>query len=185
MTRPVTLAGIAAVSLLSAAIAVAKTPFGGDDTGFVPPDTATAKCENGVAKLSSKLVGAFFKCHIKMASASLKLMAPQDDEGCETTARAKYDAATAKLTGCPSCLNPGMIADSGTSQIEGLANGALYCAGTTPYGGDDMGNIPPDAASAKCENTAVKLVTKLVGALVKCHIAQATASLKAGIGDLG
>jgi hypothetical protein len=166
--------------LLTGGIAMAGTPLGGDDTGFIAPDKTTLKCEDGVNKAASKLAGAVFKCQQKQADASLKLGSSQDDDACEATAEGKYNATVAKLTGCPSCLNTGAIRDSTVSQINGLANGALYCAGTVPFGGDDNGNIPPDKTSAKCEDTAVKAVSKLSGAIAKCHGKQADTSFKLG-----
>jgi len=169
--------------LLTGSFALAGTPLGGDDTGFIAPDKNTLKCEDGVGKAASKLAGAVFKCQIKQADSSLKLGSSQDDDACETTASGKYDATVAKLTNCPPCLNPSAISairDNTISQIDGLANGALYCAGSTPFGGDDMGNIPPDKTTAKCEDTAVKAVSKLTAAIAKCHAKQADTSFKLG-----
>jgi len=168
--------------LLTGGMAMAATPLGGDDTGFIAPDKATLKCEDGVGKAASKLAGAIFKCQTAQADASLKAGGvSQDDEACETAATGKYNAAVAKLTGCPSCLDTGMIRDTTVSQIDGLANAALYCdppTGGTPFGGDDLGNIPTDKTSAKCEDTAVKAVAKLSGAIAKCHAKQADTSFK-------
>jgi hypothetical protein len=166
--------------LLTGSFALAGTPLGGDDGGFIAPDKTTLKCEDGVGKAASKLAGAVFKCQIKQADSSLKLGSSQDDDACEATAIGKYNATVGKLTGCPPCLNPGAIRDNTVSQINGLANGALYCAGSTPFGGDDMGNIPPDKTTAKCEDTAVKAVSKLTGAIAKCHAKQADTSFKLG-----
>jgi hypothetical protein len=166
--------------LLIGSFALAATPLGGDDGGFIAPDKTTLKCEDGVGKAASKLAGAVFKCQIAQADGSLKLGSPQDDDACETTAVGKYTAAVGKLTACPSCLDPSAIAGTTVSQINGLANGALYCAAGTPFGGDDSGNIPPDKTTAKCEDTAVKAVSKLSGAIAKCHAKQADTSFKLG-----
>jgi len=169
--------------LLTGGIAMAGTPLGGDDTGFIAPDKTTLKCEDGVGKAASKLAGAVFKCQQKQADTSLKLGSSQDDDACEATAEGKYNATVMKLTGCPPCLDTGGIRDNTVSQINGLANGALYCdppTGGTPFGGDDSGNIPPSKTSAKCEDTAVKAVAKLTGAIAKCHAKQADTSLKLG-----
>ena len=38
--------------------------FGGDDSGNVPPDPTTRKCEDGVAKAISKYIARVIKCHI-------------------------------------------------------------------------------------------------------------------------
>src|SRR5581483_6458135 len=52
--------------------ACAGTAFGDDDTGNIPADPATGKCEDGVAKAISKYIGALITCHIKAADAGLK-----------------------------------------------------------------------------------------------------------------
>jgi hypothetical protein len=167
--------------LLTGGITMAGTPLGGDDTGFIAPDSATLKCEDGVGKAASKLAGAVFKCQIAQADGSLKAGGvSQDDDACETAAKTAYGATVGKLTNCPTCLNPSTTGDNTISQIDGLANGALYCDGTTPFGGDDNGNIPPSTTSAKCEDTAVKAVAKLTGAIAKCHAKQADTSFKTG-----
>jgi hypothetical protein len=45
------------------------TPFGGDDTGFLPPPKSTsAKCEAGAAKAEGKLIACIQKCHASRAS---------------------------------------------------------------------------------------------------------------------
>ena len=77
----------------------AGTPFGGDDTGFVPPDKETLKCESSVTKNAAKFTLAVSICHDKAADAGVKGKT-FDEEACETAARGKYDAANAKLT-CP------------------------------------------------------------------------------------
>src|SRR5262245_14651747 len=112
--------------LLTGSFALAGTPLGGDDGGFIAPDKTTLKCEDGVGKAASKLAGAVFKCQIKQADSSLKLGSSQDDDACEGIAVGKYNAAVLKLTGCPPCLDTGMIRDTTVNQINGLANGALY-----------------------------------------------------------
>ena len=50
----------------------AGTPFGGDDTGFVPPDKETLKCESSVTKNAAKLTLAVSICDIKAADAGVK-----------------------------------------------------------------------------------------------------------------
>jgi len=37
-------------------VALAQTPWGGDDDGFIPPDKASASCENALAKAPAKAV---------------------------------------------------------------------------------------------------------------------------------
>src|SRR3989442_1390777 len=69
------------VCSLAPVAAGAKTPFGGDDTGFIPPDTATFKCESKVGANVAKLLGCEGKCHAKRAKGSLADDTAED--GCE------------------------------------------------------------------------------------------------------
>ena len=114
-----------------------------DDSGFVPPDANTGKCEDLVAGHLKALFACITKCHIKQADAALKGEA-FDEEACEQgtgkplSCRAKYDKATSKLLKtdiCPACLNTeaaqGHLADVATTFVEDN-NGQIYCAGTTP-----------------------------------------------------
>src|SRR5689334_1597907 len=103
-----TLAGLAI--LLSARVAVAGTPFGGDDTGFVPPDKATLSCENSVAKAISKYSACVIKCHISRASG--KLADDTAEDACETANAGKgcgdkYGATISKIAAkCPGSCAP-------------------------------------------------------------------------------
>src|SRR4029077_3039590 len=69
-----------------------------DDAGFIPPDAATGKCEDAVARALAKYVKAVVKCHIKSADSGVR-GAPLDDELCESNpstgkgAKEKFDAA--------------------------------------------------------------------------------------------
>ncbi len=100
----------------------------GDDGGWVPADKTTAKCEDGATKALAKLVGAVVKCHTKLADAKVKAQ-PFDEEGCETAAVGKFDAARLKLTGCPACLAP-LLPGLGVATAGGLdgQNAQIYCA---------------------------------------------------------
>lgn len=154
---------------LAGTSARAGTPIGGDDTGFVPADKATLKCESSVLKNAAKLTLAVSICHMKMADAGVKQKS-FDEEACETAARGKYDAANAKLT-CPACVDSAAIGNSVESQLDGAANAVLYCDTTsgTPFGGDDLGDVPADKKSEKCQNLTAKQLALLVGAVSKCH----------------
>src|SRR6266849_4226226 len=56
------------VALLVAGVVIAATPFGGDDSGFIPPDKNSAKCELSVAKNVRKTSACILGCHKKRAS---------------------------------------------------------------------------------------------------------------------
>ena len=121
------------------------TALGADDTGVVPPDANTEKCEKLVARHLRTLSGCMTKCQIKQANAARKGKV-FDEEACEqgtakrpVSCRAAYDKATGKLLGrtpaiCPPCLDA-----TAQSHLAGLVvnfietnNGLIYCAGTTP-----------------------------------------------------
>jgi len=167
---------------LGAAIGVgaarAGTPFGGDDTGFVPPDKATLKCESSVTKNAAKFTLAVSICHDKAADAGVKGKT-FDEEACETAARGKYDAANAKLT-CPSCVDSKAIGDNVESMLDTAANGGIYCDNTsgTPFGGDDSGFVPASKDAEKCQNLTTKQVALMVGKVSKCHNKMAAQALK-------
>ncbi|PYM78871.1 MAG: hypothetical protein DME09_22505 [Candidatus Rokuibacteriota bacterium] len=150
-----------------------------EDGGFVPPDQATAKCEDGVTKTLTKLLRCALRCRARAATAALG-GAPFDEAACEsgnpaTSCRAKYDRATATLVAagnCPPCLDASALAGPLASSFDAL-KGALYCAGTTPFGGESAGFVPPDAATARCEAGIGTGVAKLLVCVGKCHIRRA------------
>ena len=160
-------------------LAFAGTPFGGDDTGFIPP-AANYKCEAGFAKNAAKAAAAVIKCHIKAAGAAFAAK-PFDEEGCEAAAVAKAAASNLKLTGCPTCLNTAAQAAIIGSAVGALdsSNGVFFCGGSVLFGGDDTGKIPSSKDELKCESGAIKNVGKLTKAIVKCHIKYAAAVIKA------
>src|SRR5205814_3428065 len=49
-------------------------PFGGDDSGNVPPDSPKGpitKCENRIGKGAAKLAAAILRCHVRRAGGKL------------------------------------------------------------------------------------------------------------------
>ena len=85
-------------------------PLGDDDTGFVPPDAFSFKCEVAVHKNLTKLRKCVRKCVEKLALLGLK-GAPSDVAACQTTdplrsCRAKYNTTRDRyLSLCPPCLD--------------------------------------------------------------------------------
>ena len=164
------LAMISTLALVGSA--AAGTPFGGDDTGFVPPDKTAFTCGSHVTKALAKLQIAMTSCHRKTANAGLR-GTPIDDEPCEDTAKAKLDATIAKLlatTTCPPCLVAATagLADAVEAELD-AGNGAFYCAGFQPFGGDNTGYEPISSLYYKCSSTAARNVGKLVKCLTGCH----------------
>ena len=177
MTRLTTVLALSSGVVLAAgvSVAIAGTPFGGDDLGTIPSDAPkgpVTKCETGVAKAAGKLVGAAIKCHTSRASG--KLADDTAEDTCETAAVTKF--AATKTAGCAACTG-GMtgLTALGNAIVANLDtnNNKVACTATgTPFGGDDTGNIPADAPKGpvtKCEGLVGKGVSKLVGSIIKCH----------------
>jgi hypothetical protein len=168
----------AAVSVLSVGVAFAGTPFGGDDTGFVPPDSGTYNCESKASLANAKLRVSIGKCHSSLAAQRFKGSSANDD-GCETAAKAKFDATINKLDSCPACLTANVtgMADAVETELDAdLVD--FYCEGSTPFGDDDTGFVPSDAAILKCETAVLKNVQKYLYCIQKCHRKMAAYALK-------
>jgi hypothetical protein len=170
--------GALVAAVVAAGVGHAATPFGGEDTGFVPPDSPKGpitKCENAVGKTVGKLVGALVKCHNGRIAGKLVDEAAEDT--CESTAIAKFN--TTKTTGCPPCIDLAGLATFVEQTVDG-SNSLVACEPGTPWGGEDTGSIPPDAPKgpiAKCEMGVGKAVGKYVAGELACHAARATGKL--------
>ena len=107
--------------------ATSGTPFGGDDSGFVPASKDAEKCQNLTTKQLALLVGTVSKCHNKLAAQALKGKS-FDEETCETAAVNKFTAFTGMLTNCPSCLGS-VLGGLGQLVADGVdaALGTAYC----------------------------------------------------------
>jgi len=111
------------------------TPFGGDDTGFIPvAKSPTAKCEASVAKAVSKAVGCVIKCHASRASG--KLADDTAEDTCEKnnagkSCLEKFTAAVTKAQagdssgGC-NCINGATLAGTIESQLD-VNTALVYC----------------------------------------------------------
>ena len=153
-------------------------PFGGDDTGFLPPDALNgpiAKCESGVAKSTIQLVASILQCQIA------RTRKPSDAAGqdaCDAAAKAAFVTGTA-TTGCAACTNLAAIADGIESAVD-IAGSSIYCFPGAAFGGDDSGSIPPDAPNGPitgCENGIAKSAGDLAGAIITCHVDRAAAKV--------
>jgi hypothetical protein len=155
-----------------------KAEFALEETGFAPPDRATASCEDGLARALSKLSAAIVGCHVRAGDAASKDK-PFDEEVCEQTARASYDATSAKLKGCPPCLDATVrttLADQTEATLDSR-DGEIHCGGSVPIDDDD-GFVPPDKSSRKCEDAAAKSFAKLFACVTRCHTKTADLTLK-------
>jgi len=115
------------------------TPFNSSDTGFVPPDQSSDKCEDAVMKNLTALDKCMTTCQSKQADAAFKGK-PFDELACEqgtgkpASCLTKYETASAKTVNCPTCLNS--VAQSTVASVVASFvdenKGAVYCAGTVP-----------------------------------------------------
>ena len=135
MLRYVSAVAALSVGLLWVGTARAQTPFGGDDSGLIPPaKSPTAKCEAGAAKAQGKLTACILKCHASRASG--KLADDTAEDSCEKTlagksCAAKFTLAISKLSGCPSCINGStmaLLAGDFEFLIDNMNNATVYCA---------------------------------------------------------
>jgi hypothetical protein len=175
------------VGVLGAGWAIAGTPFGGDDGGFIPPTKDIGKCEDSVGKNLGKAANCILGCHKKRAKGSLA--DETAEEACENNGpaakdcKSKYNVATgnpSKINSlCPPCLDATARANL-YDTVEGLIdtnNDKIYCTPGTAWGGDDTGFIPPDKAAEKCEDGVGKVAGKTIACIIKCHKARAAGKL--------
>jgi hypothetical protein len=174
---------------LGAVAARAGTPFGGDDSGFVPPTAAANKCASTAHKAELKYADALVAGHIKLLGVAFKAGAAQADDGpgsFEDTARKKVEAAQAMLSSCDPCLTSAFASLNASTEIA-VDLGTeldLFCDGTQEaFDGDDSGKIPTSQDALKCETTFGKIATKYQDGIVKCHINFATARFKGAAFD--
>jgi hypothetical protein len=170
---------------LSAGLALAGTPFGGDDAGSAPPDKAAAKCEDGVSKKVGTLVGSLIKCNIKDSDDQMKHAGAGtfDGQACQNTASGKFDEKVGPLV-CDPCVDKNGIRDL-TVTLVNLNGGVVFCDNTSGTAEDAPGTgfVPNDKATAKCEDGAAKNAGKLTTGIGKCHIKAADSILKGKIFD--
>jgi hypothetical protein len=162
----------------------APAPFGGDDAGFVPKTPDALKTESKALLLGAKVSYKIVVCHIDLASKALKGEGiGNSEDACENSLTSKLNGQLNKLCvqgTCPACLqvtNATLGAD--VEAARDADNGDVFCAGTTPFGDDDTGVVPPDATTFKCEASAAKNLAKLRLCIAKCHIKMAKFAFKA------
>lgn len=144
--------------------------------------TAALKCQDKTQKNIGKLGKCLTKCHIGRVRGKLTDQTAED--ACETSnggksCLEKFAAAQAKLSGCPTCIDPTIIAQRMERLIDS-GNSLPYCGSGTPWGGDDKGNIPsdaPDGPVTRCANLLAAIMGKDFGSMGKCHVLRANGKL--------
>ena len=180
---------VAVITCVAITAAYAATPFGGDDSGFVPPGGTkkgtVGACEIKESKILAHFIACGMKCHDDRAAG--KLVDDTAEEACEETnvkgtgCADKYVKAIDKLTGCPACFDPVTPAviweDEG---LDGFYSPTIYCDSTSgiPFGGDDGGFVPVAKSTvAKCEKKVSKLNAMLIACTMNCHRLRASGKL--------
>lgn len=150
----------------------------------MPPDTDTASCELTIARGLARLSDCTRKCNKTQANSAFQGI-PFDDAACEdegpTSCRGVFDAASAALPACPACLDAAAQADLADQIMSFIArsNGDVYCRGRAPFGGDDTGFVPRNAAVASCEGSLATALRKYGACLLRCDRRQARALARA------
>jgi hypothetical protein len=158
------------------AMAATLPPWGGDDSGWLPPPKSPLeKCESTVAKKAAKLVQSITKCHQLRVQGKIDAAG---EEACEDVARGKF--GTTKTSGCAACTNLGGISSALEAFVDS-ATGAFFCQpGGTQIGSDDPGRIPTDAPKGPVTRCGL-LLNKQAGVLAKkilvCHTKRAGGKL--------
>jgi hypothetical protein len=159
--------------LLAPQAAPGGTPFGGDDSGFVPPSAPVKRCEEAMNAVAFRLKVCIAGCHDDAAKAGAAGQ-PFDDEPCEQSCRVDYDLKAGRAGGsrdsCPACLDAAgrsALGDRAAAFADGLA-GPVYCAGTVPF--DETGGfVPPDRDTLRCVRLVAHSVSSLLKGFRKCH----------------
>jgi hypothetical protein len=170
---------LAALVKLGVTAAIAGTPFGGDDTGFVPPDEQTLRCENRVDRLFGNQTKGLARCATRQLVRlfSGKVTDAVEAETCKTAAHAETEAALDGLVDKHICTHE--CSDKanfalGVSLIDQtieIFTGLLACEGTKPWpGGDDGGaKIPSTRKILRCELRVGEAALELSAAEDHCQ----------------
>src|SRR5437870_7445765 len=130
---------IALAFTLSTGTALAGTPFGGDDTGFVPPNRDVLRCEDTIGQIATRDVVRLIQCHLLASAVMLMTGRPFVDEPREQRCAANLVRAANALLArniCPPCItqvDPATVSMANEQTID-AATGLVACAGTTPSG---------------------------------------------------
>src|SRR5262249_51499935 len=124
--------GTGALFFAGVAVAIAGTPFGGDDGGTVPDPShkTTLKCENTIGEAVGKAAGCIGKCTIKRSQGVFTDDATEDN--CEKNLAGKsclekFSAAATKaqskdLSGLCNCVNVANLANIIETDLDSMNN---------------------------------------------------------------
>ena len=154
------------------ALAIDATPA----TGFVPSDSATRACENKVTSKLGALARRVAACHVKHGNRAFGGHS-FDLAACVTKAKAAYEKAIARLSGCPACIESqqAVLRDQVVSAIESATGGA-YCSGSQPLGTIPFALVPADRDAKKCAVGMMRQAGKLAKSIGTCRLRAANAA---------
>jgi hypothetical protein len=159
----------AALATRAAAGVLCTTPLAdADDLGCVPPTRAALNCETRFAREGVKLLKRVVACHVTKAERPIVF----DEEGCEMTAEDVYTRKVSSLIdkGCPACMSASAFPlGNAVVSFADEANGEAFCAGSTPFGGDDTGFVPPSNLQLACGRVVISRAAAFAKAVGRCH----------------
>lgn len=185
--------GLLAV-LATCAIALAGTPFGGDDTGFLPPDEATAKCGAIFAKATAKLAAGVLGCKVKGARSRIAMHESSGtnfvEDNCTDVWLNRFNK-TAEVSGptCPACIDTTSLYTQGSNDnINPVSAALFFCDSASGVQIDDetvfdLGWVPAGKAAMRCEAGAARAAGKAQLALWACHAREATGDVSGATFD--
>jgi hypothetical protein len=162
-------------------------PFGGDDSGCVPPTVERLRCSKRAASALGKLTKTVSACHTRRADARFREVvlggrAAADDAACESSAQARVAASIASISATSGCAAIGaaaaaraavLLADAGEPASLDARQAAPYCDPSSGVsidpGGDDAGTVPASKAGALCAARVARAIAKLAGDVDRCH----------------
>jgi hypothetical protein len=156
---------------------VDSSPVCPEDSGFLPPDIATNRCESAANRAAATLVRATMKCHSRAVKAATAGQ-PFNEETCEALAADAHVKTIFKLAQCPACIASGGAAVRAAvgNMLEQLQS-TIYCDGFTPIDQDDGAFVPSNTLSARCEGGLANAAGSLLNEYYRCHTATADAAI--------
>jgi YVTN family beta-propeller protein len=142
-------------------------PFACDVTGNIPPDRPSLTCEKQATSALLAFIRQIMGCHDANAHAE-RMELDFDEDTCDTLAAAKLDTEIQALSDCPACLDSAAIG-LGVRQILDRFNGLIYCAGTIPLASGDLGFVPPNADTERCESLLSNSLKAFAVGTFRCH----------------
>ena len=157
-------------------------PFGGDDTGCIPPTSQLLTCSQNVVQAFRRLESAVTRCHTLQANVRYRQVVlgsaeTFDEQACESRAAARFDGSVGRLAK-RACLASPLRAGAADDRVALVAaldaqNGGPYCdaasATAIDPGGNNAGFVPGTAPIRYCAQKVTQFLSTLAAALRSCH----------------